>query len=179
MKTASSGFTLVEVLVAMIVLAIGVLGVAGLQATGLRSSYSASLRSQATMLAYEMTDRLRANLAGYRDNDYNNTIGVDSYCVWHGHTTAVCSPRQMAQHDVFEWRQTLAEELPQGVGVVCLDSTPNDGGDMDSNGTVDPAEFACDNTGDLYAVKLWWVDDIRVDAGGTPIFQRFATGFHP
>ena len=66
------GFTLLEVLVAVLVLAIGLLGLAGLQATSLRVNQSASMRSQATNLAYDMADRIRANrgaaLAGSYDS---------------------------------------------------------------------------------------------------------------
>ncbi len=55
------GFTLVEVLVALIVLAIGLLGLAQLQARGLKFNQDAYVRSQATTLAYEIIDRMRAN----------------------------------------------------------------------------------------------------------------------
>jgi len=58
------GFTLVEVLVALIVLAIGLLGLAQLQARGLKFNQDAYTRSQGTTLAYEIIDRMRAN----RDN---------------------------------------------------------------------------------------------------------------
>ena len=57
----SRGFTLVEVLVALVVLSIGLLGVAALQLTSLRSNHSSAMRSQATFLAYDIIDRMRAN----------------------------------------------------------------------------------------------------------------------
>jgi len=57
------GFTLIEVLVSMIVLAIGLLGLAGLQMSSLRNNLSAYHRSQATQLAYDMADRMRTNIA--------------------------------------------------------------------------------------------------------------------
>ncbi len=60
MKT-NTGFTLIEVLIAMLVLAVGLLGLAGLQATSLRNNQSAYNRSQATQLAYDLADRMRAN----------------------------------------------------------------------------------------------------------------------
>lgn len=179
MRTCSRGFTLLEVLIAILVLSIGLLGLAALQATGLRTSHSANLRSQATQLAYEMTDAMRANRAGYEGGHYNNPSPQDNRCVWDGSTPNVCTPQQMARHDVFEWGQSIARELPQGVAVVCRDGTPNDGGDSNGNGAVEAAELACDNTGDLYAVKLWWIDDREVNEYGNPVFQRFATGFRP
>lgn len=68
-----SGATLLEVLVAIVVLAIGLLGLAALQMTSLTSGYSAHQRSQATMLAYDISDRMRARpdaaLAGAYDNN--------------------------------------------------------------------------------------------------------------
>ena len=62
MKT-NSGFTLIEVLIAMLVLAVGLLGLAGMQATGIRNNLSAYNRSLATQLAYDMADRMRSNVA--------------------------------------------------------------------------------------------------------------------
>jgi type IV pilus assembly protein PilV len=55
------GFTLIEVLIAVLVLSIGLLGLAGLQAVSLRSNHSGLLRSQANILAYDLIDRMRAN----------------------------------------------------------------------------------------------------------------------
>ena len=60
----NAGFTLIEVLIAMLVLAVSLLGLAGLQATSLRNNQSAYNRSQATQLAYDLADRMRANAAG-------------------------------------------------------------------------------------------------------------------
>lgn len=59
-----TGFSIMEVLIALIVLAIGLLGLAALQAQGLRFNQDAYIRSQATSLAYDILDRMRAN----RDN---------------------------------------------------------------------------------------------------------------
>lgn len=79
--TRSDGFTLLEVLIALLVLSVGLLGIAGLQLTSLRSNHSAYLRSQATILAYDILDRMRANRAqAQADNttadDYNTTIAT-------------------------------------------------------------------------------------------------------
>ncbi len=58
------GFTLIEVLVSVLILAIGLLGLAGLQLAGLQNNQSALLRSQATMIAYDIGDKLRATPEG-------------------------------------------------------------------------------------------------------------------
>ena len=60
----NTGFTLIEVLIAMLVLAVGLLGLAALQASSLRNAQSAYNRSLATELAYDLADRMRANIPG-------------------------------------------------------------------------------------------------------------------
>jgi type IV pilus assembly protein PilV len=68
----STGFTLLEVLVAVLVLAIGLLGMAGLQMTGMKSNNSAYLRSQASLLAYDITERMRANRNAALSGSYDD-----------------------------------------------------------------------------------------------------------
>lgn len=114
----SRGFTLLEVLIAIVVLSIGMLGIASLQAYGQRSNHSAYLRSQATALAYDMIDRMRANMAGVQNGNYNavdTTAGTYSNP---GCDTATCSSSQMAQYDMYDWQQELATQLPVGNGTV-------------------------------------------------------------
>ena len=69
-KKYQYGFTLLEVLIALLVLSIGLLGLAALQTTGLRSNLMASMRTQATQLAYDITDRMRANPKGVEAGEY-------------------------------------------------------------------------------------------------------------
>lgn len=157
----ASGFTLLEVLIALVVLSIGLLGVAGLQLSGLRANHSSALRSQATYLAYDMADRMRANIQGVNAGNYNNLSGDpgDPGCVF-----SACTPALMAQTDLHEWNSANATNLPSGAGAVCLDSTPDDG---------TPTSIACDGSGTAYAIKVWWNDD----KSGTP--KLFAVSFKP
>lgn len=161
-----SGFTMIEVLIAVLVLSIGLLGLAGLQAASLRNNHSAYLRSQATLLAYGIGDRMRANQAevaggtGYNMSAYSIPSAVPA-C-----NSGGCSPANMAQNDLYEWETTLARELPNGKGVVCLDSSPDDG---------TPASPACSGGGNVYAIKIWWTDSR--DPAAPP--QLFATAFRP
>ncbi|MDP1698958.1 MAG: type IV pilus modification protein PilV [Xanthomonadaceae bacterium] len=71
------GSTLVEVLVALLIMGIGMLGIASLQATSLRNSQMSLQRSQAVIAAYNMMDAMRANRAMAMDGRYN----MDHTCV--------------------------------------------------------------------------------------------------
>ena len=75
----NTGFTLIEVLIAMLVLAVGLLGLAGLQATSLKNNQSAYNRSQATQLAYDIADRMRSN-PSVGGNFYLTAFSCDFSC---------------------------------------------------------------------------------------------------
>ena len=79
-----NGFTLLEVMIALLILSIGLLGLAALQATSLKINHGALLRTQATFLTYDMMDRLRANrtaaLAGQCDIAMGAIISGTSIC---------------------------------------------------------------------------------------------------
>ena len=100
-----NGFTLIEVLVTLIVLSVGLLSLAGLQVFGLRTSHSASLRTQATIQSYDIIDRMRANLRGVQDGNYNKPTQEGSAgdevtaCEAITGTTNGCSTQDMASHD--------------------------------------------------------------------------------
>lgn len=165
-RSAQRGITIIEVLVAVLVLSIGLLGLAGLQAASLRNNHSAYLRSQATLLAYGIADRMRANKVqstgagtGYIMSAYSIPSQVAN-C----DSTTGCSTADMAQNDLYEWETTLKAVLPNGQGVVCIDSTPDDG----TSGSP-----ACDGSGNVYAIKIWWTDD------RTGNLQLFTTAFRP
>ena len=177
-----NGFTLIEVLVTLIVLSVGLLSLAGLQVFGLRTSHSASLRTQATIQSYDIIDRMRANLRGVQDGNYDQptqagSAGVEkTACEAITGTTNGCSTQDMASHDLFKWNQAIADVLPGGVGVVCIDTTPED--DPVATATV----TACDGLGSIdprnaiYAVKIWWSDDSSNSASAP---QLFTTSFRP
>ncbi len=119
------GFTLMEVLVSMVVLSIGLLGLAGLQLNSLKNSNSSYERSQANLLAGEIIDRIRANrvgmVAGNYDDLYSSSTDgtsntdpeTDPGCI-----TAGCTTVELAQYDAFLWQETLENALPSGQGRV-------------------------------------------------------------
>lgn len=143
-----AGFTLIEVLVSALILSIGLVGVAGLQALSLKNNQSAYMRSQATSLAYDLADRMRSNVAGADAGFYDPAnAAIRGSCS----TTAGCSSQQLAENDLAEWSTGLVTNLPAGAGFVCVDSTPGDG-----TGFATPQ---CDGVGTQFSVKVWWNGD--------------------
>ena len=114
------GFTLLEVLISLLVLAIGLLGLAGLQTVALSYNHSAYLRTQATFLAYDMLDRARANREEAVGGGYSMTINSSptggTNC-----TTSSCSQSAMAHFDKVEWKNSLKDLLPGGNGSVSIE----------------------------------------------------------
>lgn len=111
-----SGFTLLEVLVAIVVISLGLLGLAGLQAATLRNNQIAYYRGIAIQQTYDMADRIRANQAGVAAGAYNNltaTIPADPDCV-----ANTCTAAQMAAADHSQWNNNNARMLPAGAGTV-------------------------------------------------------------
>ncbi len=125
----NSGFTLIEVLIATLVLAVGLLGLAGLQAVSIKNNLSAYNRSQATQLAYDMADRMRANKNESVDPTTGNVIAAGTYLTM-APTAAVvqascatvtgCTAAQMAQNDLFQWNAALTNTLPSGTGTITV-----------------------------------------------------------
>jgi type IV pilus assembly protein PilV len=116
------GFTLLEVLIALLVLSIGLLGLAALQTIGLRSSQMANMRTVATQKAYDISDRMRANQAGLDAENYvqavTDTVTVPEVnCI-----TTACTPAQMATFDLASWLNEVIR-LPGGRGGVARDAS--------------------------------------------------------
>ena len=106
------------------------------------------MRSQVTALAYDLADRMRANVAGANANVYDPaTVAIAAGCS----TTTGCSSQQMAQNDIAEWNAAISTYLPMGQGWVCIDSTPNDG--------TSAADPQCDGAGTQFTIKIWWDDN--------------------
>lgn len=110
-----SGFTLLEVLVAMLVLSIGLLGLAGLMASSMRNNESAYHSTQATWLAYDILDRLRANRTAARAGTYNvATLGNPAVC------STAAATGTIAAKDIGNWKNAIACALPAGDGAIAV-----------------------------------------------------------
>ena len=128
------GFSLLEVLIALLILSIGLLGLAALQTTGLRSNQMATMRTLATQIAYDMSDRMRANPAGL-------TTATQQYVIATGETPTD-PPVTRADNDLTEWRTQVAR-LPGGLGRI-----------TQSAGLPGPP-----STPDTHEITVYWDED--------------------
>lgn len=108
-----AGFSLIEVLVSVLVLSVGLLGIAGLQLNMIKFNHSAHMRATAIAQANNMIDRMRANYAGVSSGVYNNVTGIPSLPA-----CSSCSVSEIALRDTHQWNSTNASLLPSGQGVV-------------------------------------------------------------
>lgn len=111
-RRRSRGFSLVEVLVALVVMAVGMLGIAGLYIEGLRAGRTSVYRGAAVTLAGDMADRIRANPGG---SYAGSGPGADRGCVNGG---GDCSADDLAADDWFRWLGDLHRRLPAGATAV-------------------------------------------------------------
>jgi len=120
-RRSHRGFTMLEVLIAMVVFSIGLLGVAALQMIGLKNNQSTFFRSQASVLAYDVIDRMRANrkeVANYATSSAYWNYGDDCNTAKFSGT-----PTELYKQDLNDWLRTLCKRLPSGEGKITLDSS--------------------------------------------------------
>jgi type IV pilus assembly protein PilV len=135
----SGGFTLLEVMIALLVLSIGLLGIAALQGVGLRSSHGAYLTSQASLLAYDMADRIRANPETPATYNGFNTAAVDC--------GAALPAAPLADADLSQWACAVQQLLPNGSATIV--------GAAGGNGIA------------TYTITVEW-EDLQVEGAGNP-----------
>jgi type IV pilus assembly protein PilV len=153
----SAGFTLAEVLAAMLVVALGVAGAATLHTRALRAGREAARLSAATRLAAALSERMRANPAAmalpdadnpYLQLDYDAAAGAPppaGAC----YADADCTPDALAAFDRFETAQAVAAQLPGGRVRVCRDAA--------APAAAGLLPWACDGqAGAPLAIKLGW-----------------------
>ena len=185
--TIHEGYTLTEVLVSLVVVGIGLLGLAGMQALGVNNSYVSHLRSIATVHTENMAEMMRANIVGVNANDYAanavpNTVNYatittstapafdcrpdDASKVAFTSGSTACTPAQQAQADAFNWMTRLSSDLPAGGGtVVCNDS--------DGGADADPC-----TDGSSYTITVQWQEK-DMEAEQTVVTKSYSTVFRP
>lgn len=112
------GVSLIESMVALLVISIGLLGIASMQITAMKQNANALNHSQAVWIAYNMADRVRSNISeftNYADIDTSKTYSQD--CLG-----ASCSNVQMVTADAADW-STQIQQLPAGRGMIAGDAT--------------------------------------------------------
>ena len=182
------GFTLLEVLIAIVIVSIGLLGVAAMQASTLKNAGSSKYRSAAITMTSDMADRLRANLEGVMEGNFAVGTGYNrprtaladaAYMTPDaGCRSSGCLPAAMVLDDLAAWQERLANSLPRGTGLVCIDS-----------GSLGPASFngttitpQCDGLGTMFAVKVFWLDnrsETSPDAATADAYSVFTTRVSP
>lgn len=156
----AGGFTLLEVLVAVFVLAVGALGAAATQLTALRTRHQSSLMSSGVQLASSLADSMRANLETMRAADSANPYLQLDYDAANGaprppgascFAGAGCSAAQIADADLYQLKHALHAGFPGGRVVVCRDSEVWD----DARGTL---RWSCGAGTAPIVIKLGWRD---------------------
>lgn len=165
LRSHANGFTLIEALVTIIILAIGVLALAILQVQTLLDSRTAAMRNVATAMAYNLADQMRSNETALVSGTYDKpNAAVSPAC----YSQAGCTPVQMALTSFAAWKEDVAAALPAGDGFVCIDSTPLDG---------TPAAPLCDGVANApYVIKIWWREN---NNDLSQPLQLFATSLVP
>jgi len=114
-RRPQSGTTMIEVLITILVMSVGLLGLAGLFANSIKSTNEGYLYSQVVALAYDMADRIRANpsvLSNYGQTP-PTTINKDCY-------STTCTPSELAEFDLFEWNNRIDSNLPSATPSITI-----------------------------------------------------------
>ena len=152
---AQLGFTMIEVLIALVVLAVGLLGLAGLQTFSMKYNHQSYERTQATMLMADIIERMRANQAGAMAGNYNVPVGsvATGFPLSNCSGGANCTAAQIASSDINLWltsidAATTARMLAAGTGsIVPVPLIPKAGG-----APVAPGSLAVQ-------VTVSWIED--------------------
>lgn len=173
----TGGFTLVEVLVAMFVLAVGAVGAAATQGGTVRLREQAALESEAVQLAASLAARMRVNRSQmalpdasnpYLALDYDAAGGAPAPAPAQCFGAAACDPAQLAGFDLYQAARAVASGFPGGRILVCRDSAA-------WNATLGALDWSCaGGSGAPVVVKLGWRSRAAGAAGGALPFVVLA-----
>jgi type IV pilus assembly protein PilV len=124
-----NGFSLLEVLIALLVLSVGLLGIAGLQTVSLRFNHQSYERTQATVLISEMFEKITANPVAARAGSFDAVTFANSSGSFtaYGSCPTSCTPTELATFDLFRWKSSLEDprRLAQGQGSITRIADPD------------------------------------------------------
>lgn len=169
MRRSNRGFSLLEVLVAVVIFSVGLMGMAGLLMVSVRTNHSAYLRSQAGFLAQSMADRMRANMPALWTNAYNLSYpitGTAPACA------TGCTVAEVVTRDSVLWSNSLRQFLPAPTATV---------GCVLNAGAITPtAAQIMDRApyNGLCTVTIRWAES-SLNSGAGANFQTFAWVFQP
>ena len=118
----TAGFSLIEVLIALVILSVGLLGIAAMVSVSLKSKDSSYYQTQATALAQSILDRMRANRGQVEIGTYNinfTDATTAQACLGSG---AACTPAQVAASDLYDWRYNITNTFPSSSTVTASGS---------------------------------------------------------
>ncbi len=162
-RRLQTGFSLLEVLIAFVILSLGLLGAVGMQASAMQSNKETRNQTVAASLARELADKMRGNhgiaiKTAAADNPYLLSATLDNSSTLaftapaeNCFTTACSSAVAVATWDMADWQNRLQNALPDPRFVICFDKTP-----FDADGK---AKWACTNDGDISVLKLAWTNN--------------------
>lgn len=139
------GFSLIEVMVAMLILAVGGAGLTLLLLTSIQGTAQAQERSMVTLQASELAQLIHANPSTLGHFIYAAAEPVNC------RDDIPCPTIDWASSHLQKWQQALEQSASRAQGLVCMDSSPLDG---------EPGELACDGTGEAL-VKIVWQEQAR------------------
>ncbi|MFK8084170.1 MAG: type IV pilus modification protein PilV [Granulosicoccus sp.] len=148
------GVGLIEILIAVVILAVGFLAAARMQVTGMRFSQGAYFESQAYLMAGDIIARMRANVAGVQAGGYDN-LSTSGELQSPGCATQMCTPEALAEQDIFDWSEHLHRESDNATFTPLLPSSA----DVTAQGTV--TRMA--NGG--FSISIVWADENANDIG--------------
>jgi type IV pilus assembly protein PilV len=151
MRVRQKGFSIIEVIIATLIMTVGILGVAGLQVVSLQQNRSSLLRSEALQIGNDILDRMRANpLQPYAPVEYTDAPPAGSRdCV-----ALSCSPSQMETYDIAQWKCGINPADPSGGLPYDICTTFGQ-----TTAVLPGGEGEIKSAAGVHTIKVRWVDD--------------------
>lgn len=168
------GVSLIEVMMAVLIFSIGLLGLAGLMVMATRSNHAAYLRTQVTFLANNMANRMSANPTGVWRGDYNNTAYPIAAGAAGCGSGAACNAAALATHDQQLWSGQLRTFLPNPHAQISCTGTSSVGYDPTAQLNLRPPY------GGLCTMQISWSERAAGDQSHRDnVTQTFKWKFQP